>query len=88
MRHVKLAEMTSSLCHLLFLDGQGLHTGAMALWTFALVRPEGALPGELEGNGEVVRGFMGAYRREWRCVEPWGWLTGTESLFVRPRGQG
>lgn len=27
MRDVKPTEMTSWLCHLLFLDGQGLHTG-------------------------------------------------------------
>lgn len=35
MRDVKPAEMTSWLCHLLFLDGQGLHMGAGAWWTFS-----------------------------------------------------
>lgn len=36
MRDMKPAEMTSWLFHLLFLDGQGFHAGAVALWMFAL----------------------------------------------------
>lgn len=88
MRDVKLAEMTSWLCHLLFLDGQGLHAGAVASWTFALWGLEEHCWGGLEGDGEVGRSLMCAHRREWRCVEHWGRLTGPKSIFVRPWGQG
>lgn len=88
MRDVKPTEMTSWLCHLLFLDGQGLHAGAAASWTFALCDLEGALLDGLEGNGEVGGSFMCAHRGDQRCIEHWGQLMGPKSVFVRPWGQG
>lgn len=85
MRDVKPAQMTSWLCHLLFLDRQGLRAGALALWPLALWGMEEhgwRMLGRWEGASCSLR------EGEWRGVEHSGQLTRLKSILVRQWGQG
>jgi len=50
MRDAKLAEMTSWLCHLLFLDGRGVARGRRGCVDVCSVGPGGALLGGAGGR--------------------------------------